>query len=140
MESIHHREEESTYGKKSMDRYSPVRQMSDAERIRTVKEIFSTVTGNTIFSTIFLSLRRDVAWRRFTVRKMRFFRTYRLLDVATGTADLAIEAARRHPSIQVAGLDFVQAMVNVGPEEDCGQRSFGPNPVSEGGCPGSPVS
>jgi demethylmenaquinone methyltransferase/2-methoxy-6-polyprenyl-1,4-benzoquinol methylase len=45
---------------------------------------------------------------------MRFFRTYRFLDVATGTADLAIEASRLHPTLQAAGLDFVQAMVDVG--------------------------
>ncbi len=100
--------------KESSGRYSPVRQMSDAERIRTVKEIFSTVTGKYDFLNHFLSLRRDIAWRRFTARKMRFFRTDRFLDVATGTADLAIQAARQHPSIRVAGLDFVQAMMNLG--------------------------
>jgi len=27
-----------------------------------------------------LSLRRDVAWRRFTVQRMRFFDTFRFLD------------------------------------------------------------
>jgi demethylmenaquinone methyltransferase / 2-methoxy-6-polyprenyl-1,4-benzoquinol methylase len=88
--------------------------MTDAERIRTVKEIFSTVTGKYDFLNHLLSLRRDVAWRRFTVRRMRFFRTYRFLDVATGTADLVIETSRRHPTLQAAGLDFVQAMVDVG--------------------------
>ena len=101
-------------GKGTREKYSPVRQMTDAERIRTVKEIFSTVTGKYDFLNHLLSLRRDVAWRRFTVRRMRFFRTYRFLDVATGTADLVIEASRRHPTLQAAGLDFVQAMVDVG--------------------------
>ncbi|OGP89473.1 MAG: hypothetical protein A2157_13150 [Deltaproteobacteria bacterium RBG_16_47_11] len=88
--------------------------MTDAERISAVKEIFSTVTGKYDFLNHLLSLRRDIAWRRFTVRKMRFFRTGRFLDVATGTADLAIEAAQQHRSIQVTGLDFVQAMMKVG--------------------------
>lgn len=88
--------------------------MTDAQRIRAVKEIFSTVTGRYDFLNHLLSLRRDIAWRRYAVRKMRFFRTYRLLDVATGTADLAIEAARCHPSIQVTGLDFVKVMMDRG--------------------------
>ena len=88
--------------------------MSDTERIRTVKEIFSTVTGKYDFLNHLLSLRRDIAWRRFTVRKMHFSKTYRFLDVATGTADLAIEAAQQHPSIRVTGLDFVQAMMHRG--------------------------
>jgi demethylmenaquinone methyltransferase/2-methoxy-6-polyprenyl-1,4-benzoquinol methylase len=100
--------------KGTKERYSPVRQMTDAERIRTVKEIFSTVTSRYDFLNHFLSLRRDIAWRQFTVRKLRFFSTDRFLDVATGTADLAIEAARQHPSIHVTGLDFVQAMMNRG--------------------------
>ena len=126
--------------KESRSPYRPVSQMSDTERIRTVKEIFSTVTGKYDFLNHLLSLRRDIAWRRFAVRKMRFFRTDRLLDVATGTADLAIEAAQRHASIRVAGLDFVQAMMKQGPHEDCGKRSFGPGPASEGGCPGSSLS
>jgi demethylmenaquinone methyltransferase / 2-methoxy-6-polyprenyl-1,4-benzoquinol methylase len=101
-------------GKGSRSPYRPVSQMSDTERIRAVKEIFSTVTGKYDFLNHLLSLRRDVAWRRFAVRKMRFFKTDRLLDVATGTADLAIEAAQRHASIRVAGLDFVQAMMKRG--------------------------
>jgi demethylmenaquinone methyltransferase / 2-methoxy-6-polyprenyl-1,4-benzoquinol methylase len=101
-------------GKGGGGKYSPVRQMADAERIRTVQEIFSTVTGQYDFLNHFLSLRRDIAWRRFTVRKMRFFKTHRFLDVATGTADLAIEAARQHPSIHVTGLDFVHAMIDLG--------------------------
>jgi demethylmenaquinone methyltransferase/2-methoxy-6-polyprenyl-1,4-benzoquinol methylase len=101
-------------GKGPREKYSPVRQMTDAERIRTVKEIFSTVTGKYDFLNHLLSLRRDVAWRRFAVRRMRFFRTHRFLDVATGTADLVIETSRRHPTLHAVGLDFVQAMVDVG--------------------------
>lgn len=94
-------------------RYRPVAEVSDEERIGIVKEVFSTVTGRYDFLNHFLSLRRDVAWRRFTVRKMRFFQTFRFLDVATGTGDLAIQAVRHHGRIQVAGLDFVQAMMDV---------------------------
>ena len=94
-------------------RYRPVADVSDDERIGIVKEVFSTVTGRYDFLNHFLSLRRDIAWRRFTVRKMRFFQTFRVLDVATGTGDLAIQAVRRHARIRAVGLDFVQAMMDV---------------------------
>jgi demethylmenaquinone methyltransferase/2-methoxy-6-polyprenyl-1,4-benzoquinol methylase len=94
-------------------RYRPVADVSDDERIGIVIEVFSTVTGRYDFLNHFLSLRRDIAWRSFAVRKMRFFQTFRLLDVATGTGDLAILAVRRHPGIRAAGLDFVQAMMDV---------------------------
>lgn len=59
-------------------------------------------------------MRRDVAWRRFTVRKMHFFQTFRFLDVASGTADLAIMAAKRFPNIDVVGVDFVREMLDAG--------------------------
>ena len=94
--------------------YPSVRKITDQERIGMVKEIFSTVTARYDFLNHFLSMRRDVAWRRFTARRMPFFETLRLLDIATGTADLAIAAARRHGAITVTGLDFVKEMLDVG--------------------------
>jgi len=98
----------------SGNRYPSVKEIDDYDRIRIVREIFSTITGKYDFLNHFLSLRRDVAWRRFTVEQMRFFNTYRFLDVATGTSDLAIEAALQYPDIQVTGLDFVQQMLDQG--------------------------
>jgi demethylmenaquinone methyltransferase/2-methoxy-6-polyprenyl-1,4-benzoquinol methylase len=95
--------------------YPPVIEISAPQRIRMVKEIFSTVARRYDFLNHFLSLRRDIAWRRFTVQKMGFFQTFRFLDVATGTGDLAIAAARQYPQIQVVGLDFVQSMIDFAP-------------------------
>jgi demethylmenaquinone methyltransferase/2-methoxy-6-polyprenyl-1,4-benzoquinol methylase len=101
-------------GKPTRQKYPSVAEATDAEHIGMVREIFSTITEKYDLLNHLLSLRRDIAWRRSAVRKMRFFRTYRFLDVATGTADLAIDAAHGHPSIQVIGVDFVQQMMNVG--------------------------
>jgi len=95
-------------------RYPSVKQVSDTQRISMVKEIFSTITGKYDFLNHFLSLWQDVIWRRFAVNKMRFFKTFRFLDVATGTSDLAIQAAVRHKNIRVTGLDFVQKMLVLG--------------------------
>jgi demethylmenaquinone methyltransferase/2-methoxy-6-polyprenyl-1,4-benzoquinol methylase len=87
---------------------------TDPEHARAIRHIFATVTGTYDFLNHVLSLRRDVAWRRKTVDEMRFFRTRRLLDVATGTCDLAVEAARRHPGIHVVGTDLVPEMMALG--------------------------
>ena len=94
--------------------YPPVNQMDDRERIRMVRHIFSTITGKYDFLNHFLSLRQDIVWRKSAVRKMRFFKTLRFLDVATGTSDLAIEAVLKHPDIRVTGLDFVGEMLRAG--------------------------
>src|SRR3972149_2917811 len=93
-------------------KYPTVNQVTDTQRITMVKEIFSTITGKYDFLNHFLSLRRDIAWRRFAVKKMRFFKTGRLLDVACGTGDVAIAAAARHADIKAVGLDFVREVTD----------------------------
>lgn len=55
-----------------------------------------------------LSLGIDQRWRRRTVRALALDDTpspYRVLDLATGTGDLALLIAGRHPDGQVVGLD-----------------------------------
>ncbi|MFH2074592.1 MAG: ubiquinone/menaquinone biosynthesis methyltransferase, partial [Pseudomonadota bacterium] len=96
------------------NRYPPVTGIGRDEHVGMVREIFATITGRYDFLNHLLSLRRDIAWRRFAVRKMQFFDTFSLLDVATGTADLAIEAANGHPGIRVTGIDFSPEMLAVG--------------------------
>ena len=57
-----------------------------------------------------MSARRDVAWRRFTMRRLPWD-DGRILDVATGTGDLALEIARGRPGAWVVGVDFSPAML-----------------------------
>ena len=94
--------------------YPPVADMTQDAHIRTVRDIFSSITREYDFLNHFLSMRRDIAWRRFTVRKMVFPETCRFLDVATGTADLAIDAARHFPDILVTGVDIATEMLEAG--------------------------
>ncbi|HON58080.1 MAG TPA: ubiquinone/menaquinone biosynthesis methyltransferase [Smithella sp.] len=94
-----------------LNKYPPVKQVGDQERVGMVKEIFATVTDRYDFLNRFLSLRRDVYWRKFAVRKMVFFRTHRFLDIACGTGDLSILACLRHKSIRAVGVDFVHPML-----------------------------
>lgn len=95
-------------------KYYNFNEMNKKQQVSFVKEMFPTIAKNYDFLNRFLSMRRDVAWRRFAVRKMLFPRTLRFLDVATGTADLAFEAARKYPNIKVTGVDFVPEMILIG--------------------------
>ena len=94
--------------------YPPVNQMTQKQKIRIVKHIFSSVTNRYDFLNRFLSLRQDIRWRNKTVKEMRFFKSYKFLDMATGTGDLAIDAVKMHPKINATGLDFVNEMVDYG--------------------------
>ena len=94
--------------------YPPVNQMNQKQKVEIVKDIFSSITNRYDFLNRFLSLRQDIVWRNKTVKEMRFFKSYRFLDMATGTGDLAIDAVKMHPKIIATGLDFVQEMVDHG--------------------------
>jgi demethylmenaquinone methyltransferase / 2-methoxy-6-polyprenyl-1,4-benzoquinol methylase len=95
-------------------KYIPVTEATDDQRVGMVKDIFATVTDKYDFLNHLLSLRRDIMWRRFAVRKMKFFNTRRFLDVATGTVDLAIDAALKYPDVSITGLDLVKEMLDAG--------------------------
>ncbi len=88
--------------------------MSPENHRKVVRDIFSSVTPRYDFLNHLLSMRRDVAWRSAMIKRMRFSRTNRLLDIATGTADVAIGAARRYRHIEVVGLDPSAAMLAAG--------------------------
>jgi demethylmenaquinone methyltransferase/2-methoxy-6-polyprenyl-1,4-benzoquinol methylase len=103
------------------DSYPAVTDIDREQHIGMVREIFSTIPGRYDFLNHLLSMRRDVAWRRFAIRKMRFFNTFRLLDVATGTCDMAVEAARTYPEITVKGIDFVAEMLVPGKRKIAGR-------------------
>lgn len=64
-----------------------------------------------------ISLGVDQRWRRATVKALALGENPRVLDLATGTADLAILTARTHRDATVTGLDPSRNMLAVGREK-----------------------
>lgn len=60
------------------------------------------------------SLGMDQGWRRRTVESLQLKENARVLDLATGTADLALEVAKRHPTATVVGVDPSTRMLEFG--------------------------
>jgi demethylmenaquinone methyltransferase/2-methoxy-6-polyprenyl-1,4-benzoquinol methylase len=60
-----------------------------------------------------LSAGIDRRWRSIAIRSLRLTGTETLLDVCTGTADVALEA-RRSGAARVLGIDFAGAMLALG--------------------------
>ncbi len=58
-----------------------------------------------------LSLGMDTRWRRLAVRALALPPASRVLDLATGTADVALEVARAHPDAIVHGIDPSRQML-----------------------------
>ncbi len=61
-----------------------------------------------------ISLGIDQSWRRKTVLALNLGAAHRVLDLATGTADLAIQVAGTEPTATVVGLDPSGKMLDVG--------------------------
>lgn len=61
-----------------------------------------------------LSLGVDRGWRREAAREALALGPARVLDVATGTADFALELRARAPGAEVVGSDFVPQMLEIG--------------------------
>lgn len=79
-----------------------------------VKQMFESIAFSYDFQNSFLSLGQDILWRRALARSIRIPRGGIVLDLATGTAELAIEICSRRPGVRVAGLDFSPRMLAIG--------------------------
>jgi demethylmenaquinone methyltransferase/2-methoxy-6-polyprenyl-1,4-benzoquinol methylase len=64
-----------------------------------------------------MSFGLDRKWREKTVRALALPDDAHVLDLATGTADLAIRVAERHPSARVIGVDPSRAMLDIGQQK-----------------------
>ncbi|MCG6945226.1 MAG: bifunctional demethylmenaquinone methyltransferase/2-methoxy-6-polyprenyl-1,4-benzoquinol methylase UbiE [Deltaproteobacteria bacterium] len=79
-----------------------------------VKRMFETIAFSYDFQNSFLSLRRDSYWRRAMAQCLRLPTEALVLDMATGTGEVAIEICKHHPRVGVVGVDFSPKMLRFG--------------------------
>jgi demethylmenaquinone methyltransferase / 2-methoxy-6-polyprenyl-1,4-benzoquinol methylase len=76
-----------------------------------VRRMFAAIAPRYDLMNRLMTLGRDQVWRRTVVDLCRLPRGGHLLDVATGTGDIAYEAMRRDPSVHAVGLDLTREMM-----------------------------
>ena len=82
---------------------------------RQIQNMFGAVAPKYDFLNRWLSAGRDQYWRQAAVDLLSPQKGERFLDIATGTADIALEIASRHPSaLKVMGIDFSGPMLKFG--------------------------
>ncbi len=85
-------------------------QLSD--KGRGVRQMFDDIAGRYDLLNRLLSLGIDRRWRRFAVSQLSIPKYGRVLDIATGTCDVALEIAEQtDASVQIVGEDFTQGML-----------------------------
>lgn len=88
-------------------------QTSDTGKKQQVEEMFDSISGRYDFLNHFLSLGIDKGWRKKAIRELQASKPQHILDMATGTGDLAIEALSLHPK-KITGIDLSEGMLSVG--------------------------
>lgn len=81
-----------------------------------VAKMFNSIAGKYDLLNHLLSLGIDILWRKKAIRLLKKDAPQLILDVATGTADFAIEALKLNPQ-KVIGIDISEGMLQKGNEK-----------------------
>lgn len=106
---------------------STVKPYSDSElgKKEQVEQMFDNISEKYDLLNRILSMGIDVSWRKKVVKSVQKENPSTILDIATGTGDLAIAMARATPA-KITGFDLSAGMLEVGKkkvaEENLGDR------------------
>ncbi|MCH1437054.1 MAG: bifunctional demethylmenaquinone methyltransferase/2-methoxy-6-polyprenyl-1,4-benzoquinol methylase UbiE [Flavobacteriales bacterium] len=94
------------------DTVKPYKDSSSSKK-EQVAEMFDNIAGKYDFLNHFLSLGIDIYWRKQLVKHLIKQEPKTILDVATGTGDLAIAMLKTNPK-KIVGVDISNGMLEVG--------------------------
>jgi demethylmenaquinone methyltransferase / 2-methoxy-6-polyprenyl-1,4-benzoquinol methylase len=78
-----------------------------------VREMFGRVAHRYDLANHVLSLGADFFWRARAARLVASWRAERILDLATGSGDLALAVGRRLPNAKIVAADFSPRMIQI---------------------------
>lgn len=90
---------------------------SELGKKQQVTQMFDTISGNYDGLNRVISFGIDVKWRKKVVKTVADRKPENVLDIATGTGDLAIQIAESCPEAKITGLDISPGMLEVGKEK-----------------------
>jgi demethylmenaquinone methyltransferase / 2-methoxy-6-polyprenyl-1,4-benzoquinol methylase len=76
-----------------------------------VKEAFARIADRYVMTNHVLSMGMDVWWRRVVTKRIKALNPSKLLDVASGTGDLALDIQDELPDTKVIATDFCAEML-----------------------------
>ncbi|MEL6813127.1 MAG: ubiquinone/menaquinone biosynthesis methyltransferase, partial [Bacteroidota bacterium] len=86
---------------------------SEAGKKEQVEEMFDTISGNYDGLNRVISFGTDIKWRKKVLKLIAENGPRTILDIATGTGDLAIQFAKKIEADNIVGLDLSEGMLSV---------------------------
>jgi demethylmenaquinone methyltransferase/2-methoxy-6-polyprenyl-1,4-benzoquinol methylase len=86
----------------------------EAEKKQQVSKMFNNISGKYDFLNHFLSAGIDRRWRKKAIAALKDIQPKIILDVATGTGDLALEAQKQLKPEKIIGIDIAVKMLDIG--------------------------
>jgi len=94
---------------------TPVKPYNEGGKKEEVEKMFDNIAHSYDFLNHFFSLGIDILWRKKAIRILKKENPKLVLDVATGTADFAMEAVRMNLGAdKIVGVDISEGMLDVG--------------------------
>jgi demethylmenaquinone methyltransferase/2-methoxy-6-polyprenyl-1,4-benzoquinol methylase len=82
--------------------------------VSPIADMFDRISPKYDVLNHLLSINIDKVWRRKTAKAVAMAYPSRILDLATGTADLAILLAKHNPQAHIIGMDISEKMLEIG--------------------------
>lgn len=79
-----------------------------------IRDIFGVISRRYDLMNTLMTFGRDRSWRRYLVKVAELARGGRLLDIGSGTGNIAREAREIMPGIRVTAVDLTMDMIQVG--------------------------
>ena len=86
---------------------------STLDKKKQVEQMFDTISGNYDDLNRVISMGSDVKWRKKVIKMVAERNPESILDIATGTGDLAIKFASLSQATRIVGLDLSEGMLSV---------------------------
>ncbi|TAH53127.1 MAG: ubiquinone/menaquinone biosynthesis methyltransferase [Chloroflexota bacterium] len=90
---------------------------TETERARENQAMFARVAPRYDLMNRLMTAGMDGAWRHQVIQRAQLEDTSRVLDIGTGTGDLALEISHRFPHSVVIAADYTFEMMNVGKQK-----------------------
>lgn len=82
--------------------------------VSPIADMFDRISPKYDVLNHLLSINIDKVWRKKTAKAVARTHPKRILDLATGTADLAILLAKHNPQAHIIGMDISEKMLEIG--------------------------